>query len=547
METSVDIHTPAPAPYARITAWLSTGQLLPWLVFAVSLLVTQQLWKDARQTTMKELQAEFDFGVREAGIRIRQRMAAHEQVLRGVHGLFGASIHVDRSEFKTYVSHLQLDESYAGIDGIGFSQIVPLAEKNKHVDAVRKEGFPDYIINPAGNRGVYAPAVYIEPFSGRNLRIFGFDTYAKPEHRAAMELARDSDKAAITGKVNLGQGADSSAKASIVMYMPVYRNGASYASRADRRSNIVGWVFAPFSMSSLMSGILGNHSRDFDIEIYDGKKILGEALMSDDDAISIFKKPGVLFKTAFSLDIAGRNWAIVVSSHPAFEAHMNKGKPQLIASIGISASLLLTLFTWLLVRARMRAIRAAQGLEWELAARKKLQATLRESEERWRFALEGGGEGVWDWNIQTGETLYSRRWKEILCFYEDEAQGSPDDQGSPDEWIDRVHPEDQPSAMASLQAHFDRKTAAADCEFRMLCHGGKWKWVHCRGMVVSRDAYDKPLRFVGTIADITERRAHEDEIRSNSSVETLRPLIGSGQVFPTLHQLGKSLRHLSKV
>ncbi|MDO8813422.1 MAG: CHASE domain-containing protein [Gallionella sp.] len=503
---------PTQMPYARIRAWLRGGQLLPWLVLAISLLITQQLWKDARQTTMKELQAEFDFGVREAGIRTRQRMAAHEQVLRGVHGLFGASTHVDRNEFKTYVRHLQLDESYAGIDGVGFSQIVPSAEKSKHVTAIRNEGFPGYTIKPAGNRDVYAPVVYIEPFVGRNLRIFGFDPYAKPEHRAAMELARDSDKAAITGKVSLEREPDSGAQASIVMYMPVYRNAAPYASRVDRRANIVGWVFAPFSMSSLMSGILGNHSMDFDIEIYDGTKILGEALISDDDAINIFRKPGVLFKAAISLGIAGRDWTMLVSSHPAFEARLNKGKPKLIAGIGIAASLLLALFTWLLVRGRMRALQAAQGLEWELAARKKLQATLRESEERWRFALEGGGEGVWDWNIQTSETLYSRRWKEILCFYEDETWDNPD------EWMSRVHPEDKPSAMSGLQAHFDRKTAAADCEFRMLCNGGKWKWVHCRGMVVSRDANDKPLRFVGTIADITERRAREDDLQLAATV-----------------------------
>ena len=99
-----------------------------------------------------------------------------------------------------------------------------------------------------------------------------------------------------------------------------------------------------------------------------------------------------------------------------------------------------------------------------------------------------------------------------MCFYEGEAWDSTD------EWINRVHPEDKPSAMADLQMHFDRKTAAADCEFRMLCNGKKWKWVHCRGMVVSRDANGKPLRFVGTIADITERRAREDDLQLAATV-----------------------------
>lgn len=456
---------------------------------------------------MRDLKADFDYGMREAEIRVKQRMAAHEQVLRGVHGLFGASVNVDRREFKAYVNHLQLNEEYAGIDGIGFSQIVLSAGINRHVAAMRNEGFPDYAVRPEGGRDTYAPVIYIEPFAGRNLRIFGFDPYANPEHRAAMELARDTDKAAITGKVNLEREPGNGAQAMVVMYMPVFRNGAPYASRADRRANIAGWVFAPLSMSSLMSGILGEYARDFDIEIYDGTKMSGEALLSDNDDMSIRGKPGVLFKASLSLDVAGRNWTMLFGSNPAFEARLNKGKPKFIAGTGIGASLLLALLTWLLVRDRARAMQANQGLKWELAARKRLQAALQESEERWRLALEGGGEGVWDWNIQTGETRYSRRWKEMLGFYEDETLDNHD------EWMKRIHPENLPAAMADLQAHFDGKTPAADCEFRMLCNSGKWKWVHCRGMVVSRTTDGKPFRFVGTIADITERHARDNDLQ----------------------------------
>jgi diguanylate cyclase (GGDEF)-like protein/PAS domain S-box-containing protein len=509
--------TTAPTPGARLFSRMHISQLLPLLVFAVSLLLTQQLWKDAQQTVMQDLQAEFDFGVREAGIHIKQRMAAHEQVLRGAPGLFGASVNVDRKEFKAYISHLKLDESYVGIDGMGFSQIVPQAVKSQHIAAIRKQGFPDYTIKPEGERNAYTPVVYIEPFSGRNLRIFGFDPFAEPEHRTAMERARDFDRAAITSKVKLERGADSGAQASIVMYMPVYRTGALYTSRADRRANIVGWVFAPFSMSNLMSGIIGEHTADFDIELYDGTQITDEMLLSDDDTISISKKPNVLFKTAINLDIAGRNWIMLVSSHPAFEARLNNGKPRFVANIGICVSLLLTLLVWLLARGRMRAMQAAQGLKWELAARKKIQIALQESEERWRFALEGGRDGVWDWNIQTGETHYSKRWKEILGCYENETWNNSDE-GMKGEWMTRIHPEDKPSVLADLQAHFDKKTTTASCEFRMLCNGDKWKWVHCRGMVVSRDTEGKPLRLVGTITDIAERHERENELRLAATV-----------------------------
>ncbi|MCX7175541.1 MAG: EAL domain-containing protein [Proteobacteria bacterium] len=125
---------------------------------------------------------------------------------------------------------------------------------------------------------------------------------------------------------------------------------------------------------------------------------------------------------------------------------------------------------------------------------------LRDSEERWKFALEGAGDGVWDWNIQTGAAQYSRRWKEILGHAENEIGDSSE------EWIKRVHAEDLPRVMADLQAHIEGRTSSAAIEFRMRCKDGDWKWILGRGIVVSRDSSGKPIRVVGTNTDISHRK-----------------------------------------
>ena len=143
------------------------------------------------------------------------------------------------------------------------------------------------------------------------------------------------------------------------------------------------------------------------------------------------------------------------------------------------------------------------------AIRQQAQAALRESEERWNFALEAGEEGVWDWNIQTGEAHYSRRWKEMLGFTESEIGSSFAD------WTARVHPEDLPLVMSAIQAHLDGKTASATVEMRLLCKDGQWKWTLGRGMLVGRDASGNPLRLVGTNVDITERRRIADELEQH--------------------------------
>ena len=143
----------------------------------------------------------------------------------------------------------------------------------------------------------------------------------------------------------------------------------------------------------------------------------------------------------------------------------------------------------------------------DITSRKKAEQALRESEERWKFALEGAGDGVWDWNIQTGHALYSRRWKEMIGFAESEI----DNRAS--EWSDRVHPEDMPRVMTAIQAHMDGNTSSAVVEFRMRCKDGSWRWTLGRGMVVSRDSEGKATRLVGTNADITERKRAEADLR----------------------------------
>ena len=153
-----------------------------------------------------------------------------------------------------------------------------------------------------------------------------------------------------------------------------------------------------------------------------------------------------------------------------------------------------------------------------LEALRQREDALKESEFRWKFAVEGSGDGVWDWNIQTGEALYSRRWKELLGFAESEISNNSS------EWSSRVHPKDMPRVMEIIQAHIDGTTPSAVAEFRMLCKDGSWRWTLGRGMVVSRDSDGKPLRLIGTNADITALKAHAQQLEHIAHYDALTTL-----------------------
>lgn len=145
-------------------------------------------------------------------------------------------------------------------------------------------------------------------------------------------------------------------------------------------------------------------------------------------------------------------------------------------------------------------------LAWDTAENKRAAEALRESEERWKFALEGAGEGVWDWNVQAQTVNYSPRWKEMLGYTDSEIGNTPD------EWKQRVHPDDLAGAQAVIQSYFAGETPDYVIEHRMRCKDGSWRWMLSRGMLVSRSADGNPLRVIGTHADITERMAHSEEL-----------------------------------
>ena len=150
------------------------------------------------------------------------------------------------------------------------------------------------------------------------------------------------------------------------------------------------------------------------------------------------------------------------------------------------------------------------GTHADQTERHRAEDALRAAEQRWRFALEGSGDGVWDWVVSTGEVHFSDQWKRMLGFEPDEL---PDRLS---EWSDRVHPDDMPEVQKALDVHFRGETEHYQAEHRVLCKDGSFKWILDRGMVVSRSPDGKPLRMIGTHTDLTQRIEAEKALRSQA-------------------------------
>lgn len=135
---------------------------------------------------------------------------------------------------------------------------------------------------------------------------------------------------------------------------------------------------------------------------------------------------------------------------------------------------------------------------------------LAASEERWNLALEGAGDGVWDWNIKTGEVLYSRQWIVMLGYEPEEiAQEFTS-------WEKLVHPHDIEGVQQQLEAYLEGRSSLFSVEFRMLCKDGSWMWILSRAIVVDRDQNQQPTRMIGMHTDISYLKQIETELRTSS-------------------------------
>jgi len=488
------------------------ASLLPLWVAAVSLAVTVGLWHHERQGDAAHLRTSFDFALRQSTTRIEQRMASYEQMLRGVQGLFAASRSgVDRGSFNAYVDALLAGSDYAGLQAIAYAPLLDADRIASHVAAQRRTDAPGFAVRPAGPREAYAPTTYVAPATGRSLGTLGDDPFSDPVRRAAMLQARDSGRAALTARVPLVDDTEGTPQRGFLMFLPLYAAGRPTDTIAQRRENLVGWVWAGFRMNDLMSSLYGESTPGLALNIHDGTALLDDTLMyrsaPDEPAANAGSPP---LRAQEYVIVAGRTWTLEAHTLPEFDKRHRRDAASVILVAGTVLSLLVALLTYQLATARSRAYDVARAMT----------AELRDSEERYRRIVDTANEGIWLTDSRGTISFVNPKLLQLLGHDSAEMLGKP--------LIGFVAPDDR----AATQTELDSRSPSSRRELRLLRKGGTELWGSL-SMAPILDASGEFVGGLGMVTDITERHQAESkralletQLRESQKMEAIGTLAG---------------------
>ncbi|MBA6329019.1 GGDEF domain-containing protein [Colwellia sp. MB02u-6] len=485
------------------------GTYFPWLIFLLTLFITFIAWSITDKSHQRHAQDLFIFEVTQTLQSIEQRMQGYQQVLRGGIGLFKSSSHVTRQEFHDYVTNLDVDKHWPGIQGIGYAVMLKPKEKDLFVNALRLEGFNEFTIFPAGQREKYSSILYLEPFTVRNQRAFGYDMYSENSRHIAMDIARDNGNVAFSAKVKLVQENGSDLQNGFLMYLPLYRNGAVIENIAQRQKELIGYVYSPFRMDNLIKGILlSTKKHQINFSIYDGDSQAVEDLLYSPKIKphSVSNADIKAFTPRFSvvktIEFPGRNWTIHLRSTYVFESIVKDNLATLVGFTGTTLSLLL-LFVLLNIAISSKKVREAS-------------AELKVLIDRLKAGASAGIVGIYDWDVKNNIL----NWDSVMYELYDIDKSNVEDLQQA--WLARIHIDDQTYVTSEIKSAL--KNEREYClEFRVLWQDNSVHHIKAVSKSSFNDA-GRAVRIVGVNYDITEQKKLQIHLDKQASYDQLTQL-----------------------
>lgn len=354
-----------------------------WVVLVFALLVTLLVWFSADRFITRRSQDRFLFQSKQVHTMLLHRVDRYESALRGGVGLFAASQSVDREEWQHYVRSLNLDRAYAGMQGMGYAQVLPATEQERHETMVRAQGLADYRVWPQPASDTVVPIVYLEPAGSQVvLHRLGYDLASAATLREAMVRAAEGGVMALSGLVHMASATKEKGHGEVFMLLPVYGNKLPTGSVAERRAALRGFVFTVVRVADFLADGPAFFRGGLDSHLFDGLppgpgNELHEAYPESEGEFD-FPAKHALYDHSVELNVGGRTWLLYTHTTRYFISNEEAVIPVVVTVGSLLADLLLFFFVRSLATRQRRTIALAH----------RMTESLRNSEAGFRTLVE---------------------------------------------------------------------------------------------------------------------------------------------------------------
>lgn len=348
---------------------------LPYLVLSVSMLITIGAAYIFYQSAKSKDTARFQSEVTGVKNRIEILIGSYIAVIKTGRGFVESSENLNQQKFADFVNNLELINEESGIQGIGYAKRISFNEREAFSQKMQNEKTEGFKFRSDSEFLENQTVIYFEPVNRADRFVVGLDVSTDRHCREALEKARDTGKAAATGKIELAAENETNKQAGFLIFIPVYKGGKTPQTVEERRRLLDGYVFSLFRAESLLREIQKSFAiSDVAVTIYEGQPQLENVLARTEQQLNDQPER---FKTSTNLDVADRKWTVEYESLPSFILQSNIGWTPLIFIGGLAFSLLFFGMTYLESYARAKA----ENITDELQESEREKAFLLEKEQ----------------------------------------------------------------------------------------------------------------------------------------------------------------------
>jgi PAS domain S-box-containing protein len=474
-----------------------------YIILLISLTPAAFVYQRVKANVRIREEARLNAAVRDITDQIDHQFTDVTHVLWGVRGLFLASHKVRANEWNLFLNSVQFSEKNTGMRDLGFALRVPATNLATHIQEQQRENRSDYAIGPIGERDEYFPIIFLRDQQDGDVRSLGWDPYANPERRAAMDAARDTGEPIATVEVPMARPTGEFTMTGHIVYFPVYHGAVEPQTVAERREKLVGFVFASFQEERFWRALFDDPIELFDIDIFQGKSSGdGKLVFDSDPGLTRAKaEANQALVTEKPLNYFGLNWAMRATTRPKFGVGDERYFP-MVALAGCVA-LSFALFLLAAIQARSRA-------------------ALQHEKEQLAVTLRSIADGVIATDRDGKILLFNNAAEQITGWIQTEALGRHI-QG-----VFVVHDEKTREKLKTVAAQIleGNESEAATNRSAMLIARNGTERIISKSAAPMHDSHSRLIGVVVVFRDITEKRRFETELLKASKLESVGVLAG---------------------